>query len=455
MVRAGLLDGEQPSSLVPELRLGLDRKAIGDAFAHLAQMDRDDWDRVGGSRFRVQVDDFVEPPAERRAEPPLPLVRGLPPPPALSAASLRAAALAGGHYLAAHLGADGRFDYEVNLTSGEVSSEYNLPRHSGASYFLAQLYRLTGDTTLRDAVVRAFDYMSKLIGQGRCSGTTPEGKPWSCLVEPGSPTSSLGSTALAVVALAEYETATQDTQYHELMTRMAEFVLWMQRDDGSFRHYYDVRASRPDQDSRVLYFDGEATLAMVRMRLLTGDVRYQQSAVRALDFLVGWYDWFVGGFLYGEDHWTCIAAEALSPAVKDERWLSFCNGFARFLRTQQQYPGDLPAQEDWAGAYNLTPFVAPHNTPAGSRTEAMISTYLLGVAHGEPNAEVRAQVLSALQYLLGQQIGADAEYDVDDKARGRGAMPKSPLERTVRIDYVQHGCSAMVRAAMFLEQEGG
>ncbi len=34
-----------------------------------------------------------------------------------------------------------------------------------------------------------------------------------------------------------------------------------------------------------------------------------------LDWLVNWYDFFMGGFFYGEEHWTCIAAEAAYPAA--------------------------------------------------------------------------------------------------------------------------------------------
>jgi hypothetical protein len=35
---------------------------------------------------------------------------------------------------------------------------------------------------------------------------------------------------------------------------------------------------------------------------------------------------------------------------------------------------------------------------------------------------------------------------------GLGGMPGSPIDRTVRIDYVQHVCSAMIRASEFIDQ---
>jgi len=485
MIRAQLLDGTQPTALVPDLRVGIDFPDLEKALAKLAHLQPAAWDHLDRRYFRLRDDQFVEPPADQRDQPPIPLTRNLPPRPPLSVASLRGAAVAGGHYLATHVRADGRFDYELNLDTGQNSPDYNLPRHAGACYYLAQVYRITGDTSLRDPLERAFVQMQQLIDAGGCSGSTGDGKPFVCLVDrddkldqaiaqatrvaAATPTgtnqrrlrelqdrksSALGSTALAVVALAEYELATHDQRFHQLMSGMAEFVLWMQRDDGSFRHRYVVPRAEADQDYRTLYFDGEAALAMARMFVVTGDDRFRASAERALDFLVGWYDFFVGGFIYGEEHWTCIAAEALWPAVAKTSYLDFCEGYARFLRLQQQRPGDLPSQEDLAGSYNPSPFVAPHNTPAGSRSEAMVSTYLLGVHLGRPSRVVRDQVLAAMHYLLGQQIRSENDYDVAAAAHGLGAMPKSPIERTVRIDYIQHTCSAMLRTSLFLADEG-
>src|SRR4029077_16829446 len=101
----------------------------------------------------------------------------------------------------------------------------------------------------------------------------------------------------------------------------------------------------------------------------------------ALDWLAGWYDFFLGGFFYGEEHWTCIGAEAISPAVPKAAYREFCDGYAKFSRQEQ----------DDAGAYNAMPFVVPYNTPAGSLTEAMISTYVLDAHAGVADPRIAAQ----------------------------------------------------------------
>ena len=82
-------------------------------------------------------------------------------------------------------------------------------------------------------------------------------------------------------------------------------------------------------------------------------------------------------------------------------------------------------------------------------TEAMISAYQLGVHHGEGDPDIRDQIREALHYTLGQQIRPESAFNV--VGEGLGGMPGSPIDRTVRIDYVQHVCSAMIRASEWID----
>jgi hypothetical protein len=187
------------------------------------------------------------------------------------------------------------------------------------------------------------------------------------------------------------------------------------------------------------------------MYVVTKDERYGKAAEKGLDWLVGWYEFFIGGFFYGEEHWTCIAAEAIWPYAKKDSYRDFCDGYGTFLRQQQPHVGDHPDEDDLAGAYNFTPFVPPYNTPAGSRTETMISAYLLGQHHGHGDPAIRDQIRATLQYLLGQQLRPDSMFDVVG-ADALGGLPATPIDRSVRIDYVQHVCSAMIRASEWIDQ---
>ncbi|HET7506259.1 MAG TPA: hypothetical protein VFK02_34810 [Kofleriaceae bacterium] len=456
LVASKLLAAKRPSQAFPDFAMGLDLVRIGELLAARAKAGHA---LAPDALFRFRTDTFVE--AADHAGVPLPLYRGLPPPPKLTARALRDAALAGGRYLVAHLASNGRYVYEHDLSTGaatdaeHMGGNYSMPRHAGTTYFLAELYRITREPWLREPIERAFAHLVALMAAGACGGTLPDGTAFDCVLDRGETTAQLGSTALAVVALVEYQRATSDARYLPLATRLAAWLLYMQRPDGSFRHLYNAGTRKPDDNAQLLYYSGEAALALARMHAITGEARYAAAAERALDWLVGWYDFFMGGFFYGEEHWTCIAAEALWPTVRHDRYMEFCHGYGAFLRAQQPEPGEHPDEDDLAGAYNLTPFVVPFNTPAGSRTEAMISAYLLGKHHGSPDRRVAGQIRAALAYALGQQIRPESEFNVVETAlgQGEGAMPGTPLDRNIRIDYVQHVCSAMIRASEWIDTD--
>jgi hypothetical protein len=408
--------------------------------------------------FRLRTDSFVERPLATRGQgAPLPLTRGLPPPPPLDADSLLAGARAGGEYLMAHVAADGRYIYEVDLTRGTASDPksgaYSLPRHCGTSYYLAELYGVTRDPRVKDTLVKALDHLVALIDKGGCKGTAKTGAPFRCLVDRGAQKTNMGATALAVVAFAEFRLATEDPRYDQVIRDLAEWILDLRRDDGTFAHIYDVARLQPDWNQRLLYFDGEAALALIRAFRVTGDRRMIEAAGRALDATIAMYDPFVTKFFFSEEHWTCIAAEAGWPELSSDRYREFCSDYAAFLRQQQFDPDDpIEAQADLGGAYSLTPFFVPSNTPTGSRTEAMISAYLLGKYHGRPDPEIRRQVLAAMQYALRQQIRPDSDFASLARAP-LGAVPSSSIDRNVRIDFVQHVCSAMLRSIELLGDE--
>jgi hypothetical protein len=450
LVGSSLLAAKRPSELMPDFAMGVDLKGISRLLA--SRTGQPGASAPPGALYRFRTDTFVEPPDH--AGPPLPLYRGLPPAPEVSARTLREAALRGGRYLVAHLAANGRYVYQHDLWTGRqtdatVPGPYSMPRHAGTTYFLAELYRITRESWLREPVERAFAHLADLLAHGGCASTLPDGTALDCVLDRGETVAHLGSTALAVVALAEYQRATGDARYLTLATRLAAWLLFMQRPDGSFRHLYDVTKRTPDEAAQLLYYSGEAALALARMHAITGEPRYAAAAGRALDWLVDWYDFFMGGFFYGEEHWTCIAAEAIWPAVRNDRYAAFCDGYGRFVRAQQFAPGEQPDEDDFTGAYGLTPFIVPSNTPTGSHTEALISTYLLGQHRGAPDPQLAAQIRAALQYLLGQQIRPDSAFDV--VGPGDGAVPDTPINRSIRIDYVQHVCSAMIRASEWID----
>jgi hypothetical protein len=451
---ADALAGEHPLPQL-ELELGLDTtKVVGLALERL-QLDSARYESTPHRWWRIRTDSFVE-----SASGALPVVRGNVPGPPVTRESLVAAARAGGDYLVRHLDPEGHFDYLYDQIADHHeprSGDYSLPRHGGANYFLAQLYGTTHDPAVKDAASRALYY---LVAQSRGGCDRPDR---ACVGD--SAQVDLGSTALALVAAAEYQRTTGERTFEPWARRLAGFILYMQLPSGDFRHLYWPDQDRRDEKERLPYYSGEAALALARLSALpqippADAARFAAAANRALEYLTGaYYDFFVGQFVYAEDHWTCLAADALWDHLDDahrRRYADFCDGFAAFLRRMQFQPDEAMsrAAPDVVGAYGFSPLLPPHDTPVGSRSECSISVWRmdrkLGRASSRSTTETREQVLSAMQFLLGRQLRDDNAWLAPDPDEARGGIPQSDVKRQVRIDGIQHGGSALLRAIELL-----
>lgn len=487
-LRRGLVTGYQPFKFVKQFKAGLHIRDADELLADQLGMSLAQFRSKKRRYFRFRTDGFVEAPwSGGRRGPPLPVYRGNTPPPPFDRAAVIRACVAGGEYILRQLArkrtrvamryalrrgrrtrlyrhvlgpgwslrsvtrtlAPGQFKYiYYPLTDNYDVAGYSLPRHAGTAFTLALLYgRLKGrpgvsaeaTARFRAGAERAIGYLAAMVRKGGCRDA---GRDFVCVSR--GPHTDLGSSALPLVAILEYERQTGDRRFHDLARRLANFLLYMQKSNGEFCHIYHVKGRRRGCKEKLLYYSGEAALGLSMAAKLLGGARFRRGARKALDYLTGEnYAPLTMKFLFGEDHWTCMAAEEIWPLVRRDRYATFCYEFARFQRRHQFSAEDGFA--DYEGGYGITPFFPPHLTPAGSRTEAMVSTYFLSKHRGETQPVIAAQILRAFRYIVRHQIRSDNAYLLARPELALGAIRKSPIKYEVRIDYVQHTVDAMVR----------
>lgn len=301
-----------------------------------------------GDLERFRVESWIESGGEVRG-----VVRGNVEPSVRGAAAWREAAVRGGDFILRQIRDDGRFNYIYRPMSGKRSrgGAYSLPRHSGTIYSLALLFGHTGEERFKRGAERAIAWLETRIpescGGERTTCIAKDGKAW------------LGSTALTVVGMLEYQRRTGDDRYADKARGMSEFILSMQRDDGNFDHLFLVEEGRADPEPQKMFYSEEAALALVMAHEVLGDDRYIDAARRALDFLTGpKYDYFLGWFVYGADHWTCIAAHEAWPRLRSLAYLEFCTGYSRFMERLQYEPEGWD-NDDFAGHYGFGALMVP------------------------------------------------------------------------------------------------
>ncbi|MDX9724653.1 MAG: hypothetical protein RBU37_28145, partial [Myxococcota bacterium] len=231
----------------------------------------------------------------------------------------REAAIAGGDFILRQLRKDGSFHYQYFPLQDHHPppdpSKLSLPRHAGTVYALALLYRDTGEERFKLGAERAIAWLDTRMGP-ECG--TPER---ACVLD--GEWASLGAAALTMVGMLEYQRATQDPRYEPVLRRLAAFVLMMQKDDGNFYHQYAPGRDFIDPERLEMFYSEEAALALVMAHEVLGEQRYLDAAKAALDYLTGpkYEMFFLGQFIYGADHWTCIAVGEAFPRLDSRQYL--------------------------------------------------------------------------------------------------------------------------------------
>ena len=442
MFRQQLLAGYQPFWFMHEFRTGLNLKSVVDLLADQTDLSLEQWRASKPRYFRFRLQSIIEYQGKG-----LPAKRFRVPVPKVNRSLVRQSVRRAVDYVLRQMNSDGKFEYIYYPLEHRHSpaSEYSIPRHAGTTWFLALGYRKLKDQRILQAARKAIDYLGKNAVPKQCRST-----PYACV---GSDKKvGLGSAALTLVAITEYQVATGDRRYEPLARRLGKFILWMQKPNGDFCHQYSPATREKHCKDILLYYSGEASLALAKLYQITKDRAYVKPLEKAMDFLTGEkYEFFLGKFFISEDHWTCIAAEAAFEAVNKEQYANFCYEFAA-LNRRSQVQEDDGLNGDLAGAFNITPFFIPHNTPAGSRTEANVATYRLSVLRGEPQPQVLDTVRQSIRYLVDQQISLQSAYLYPRPKAALGGMIKTPMRASIRIDYVQHAAAAMARGLMLIPE---
>lgn len=352
--------------------------------------------------------------------------------------AMRAAAF----HLAGAVDENGRYRYLIDAGTNQTVPGYNWPRHSGATFFLAQAAGMLNEPYVRYAALRAGarlrDDMTRDCGTNRC-------------IAENLPSAEIGSSALALIAFTEIVRTGADASYLPAIGQLATFLRSQQREDGEFMHQYDRVAKQP-VDVQFLYFSGEATLALARAHRVGKDPANLDAARRGLARLSGkGWSFFGSRYYFSEEHWTCQALAELWDRAPDPEALDFCSRWHEFQRRIQQDGDESPF--DGAGAFSFGPVTTPRVTPASSRGEAagallevLVRERLAGrdLRRGEL-ALVDVELRRALAFVLRNQLLPGPAHLFADPAAVRGALPGSPVDWQLRIDYAQHAGSMMVR----------
>ena len=340
-------------------------------------------------------------------------------------------------YLIRACGPAGRFVYRIRLREDRTAPPgYNVLRHAGAIYSLAQYQALWPRPEIAAAIGRATTYLWTYA-------EVVEGQPEDGMLAVWSAkrpdVAKLGGAGLLLVAMGQLRAIPGGRGDDPRVGRVAEFVRFMQTPDGSFYSKL-FRGRGPDDSWTSLYYPGEAALGLV----LVGGDDNRRSAEKALRYLARSRR---EARRVPPDHWALIATGALlSGSVTDSTRAALIRHARQIVDQMLDSPrasGSTPLAGSWGDD--------GRTTPTATRLEGLIAAwdYLDGPDDHERRARMRTTIEDGIVFLLRARV---------TEGPHRGAMPRSitwtsPTPSSsradeVRIDYVQHALSAWIGWAL-------
>jgi hypothetical protein len=355
-------------------------------------------------------------------------------------------------YLTKYCNGKGKFLYRVNVNPDiPVKPRYNFVRHAGTIYALATYDQLYPQDTTKNALKRATAFLKK-----SSIAPMPEREDllavWSHPEITGSRKplqAKLGGSGLGLVALLSVENVIPGTTPVEYLRKMGNFILFMQKPDGSFYSKYIPEKGGKDDTWVSLYYPGEAALGLLMLYEKDRSLKWLQGAADSIAYLARKRE---GKKQVEADHWALLATSRLLPLYHLCRQSLPKKAIERHaIQICESILQSIPINNR-----NISYFGCFTNdgrtTPTAIRLEGLLAAirYL-----PKEYANLRKRMISVandgLLFLLRAQFRSGPYTGGIPRAIKKLSENHPQFSRSfnrrateIRIDYVQHALSAMI-----------
>ncbi|MCP4808937.1 MAG: hypothetical protein GY913_00185 [Proteobacteria bacterium] len=437
------------------------------------------WREATNSLEKIRTIHYMEWPSGAL----VPLFRGVPPVPmsVVDMTSLERSVVRGGDWYLRNLAPfdqplpyeDGQVVYKMWPSENRYSDEYNLVRHTLATWNLVLAYNLDPQEEYLEGARSALDYTLKW----RKDEVLPDGTVMTFIEFPGDGDPSvpalpvaelpnnhnrkLGSVVVGLMGMIDLARATDDHQWDEMMVQMGEFVLHQQDEDGKFQPYY-VPPGHPYEFEVNDIVPGEAALALVMLYEYTGDDKWLEPLPGYFEFYEPWWDsretqksevsaW--PRYIYPDQTrldlvqfgpWSVMAANAYYRATGDDAPVDFAFKVGHWMVESYMWTEETAPWPDYVGGYYKFEGELPA-MQAFCYAEGTAAAYQLALATNRPEEVEFFEKATRESSRLSLQMQYD---DLNTYAFSRGdevwgGTRYAMNETKVRIDYVHHSLSAV------------
>lgn len=226
-----------------------------------------------------------------------------------------------------------------------------------------------------------------------------------------------------------------------LLTELAEGILAMQQEDGSFNTFFTY-----ESNSGMDYYPGECLLSLMMLYKNTGNISYLDSVEKA--------------FYYYKTYWQNSKNTAFIP------WHTQAYKLLYEETNDSEIADFIFEMNDWILNYQIQNSVHPDEIGGfgGDNPTTTTSSYMEGVNDALTVArnvndtyhieKYSNAIKNATNFILQTQFTEENSFYLTNKSRAIGGFKYSLVDNRIRNDFVQHSVSALIKAySNYLEFE--
>lgn len=284
----------------------------------------------------------------------------------------------------------------------------------------------------------------------------------------------MGSVAAVVMAMTEMLAGRPELleEYRPYLLGFWAFFRFMQKQDGSFNHYFTAPGDHRYYATETTIYPGEILFAMSRIYRLLGDEEILQAFDRGFRYYAEWFRAEVQS-TESDGTYNEMRRNNLMAFVP---WVSMAANDIYEQRQESYYAEVGVETSDWiAGRFQFDPERTYYQAYMGSYyrvwweqaamhgivyTEGTASAFNLARAAGDQERAERmrrATLLGcrfAIQQVIRPGIDDHSFPGARSRIRARGGVRFSLTVSDIRTDYIYHSLSALVQVLRYFREDG-
>ncbi len=353
-------------------------------------------------------------------------------------------------YMVRATDAQGLFLYTINMNQEvRVKLSYNMLRHAGAIYAMCTAYENNPNVELRNAILRTGSFLQDstiyaLPDEPTIMAVWSDSK----IVGGKNPISAkLGGTGLGLIALTSIERIQPGFTPVPMLEGLGDFIVYSQKSDGSYYSKYIPSEGGRMDNWTSLYYPGEAALGLMMLYEIDKNDKWIKPAAKTLEYLAKSREGYAS---VPADHWAMMATEKLMELPQEKLPISkdilLAHGvqICKSIFTTQIQDS---SRAKFYGGFNSDGRV----TPTSTRLEGLIAARSFIPYDHYISDRLDKAINLGITFLLNAQI-KDGFYSGGFPRAvklKKEYLPKAKnfnkLATEIRIDYVQHALSAMIK----------